>query len=64
MINFGWTVTYLGSSSVNEPANIIEGFDNPEGTLSKSGKFVVKSVVGGEERVWWVQICWVNSVGA
>lgn len=41
----------LGSSSVIEQAKIIEGLDNPEGTLSKSGKFVLKSVVGGEERV-------------
>lgn len=29
---------------------IIESLDHPESTLSKSGKFVLNSVVGGEER--------------
>lgn len=29
---------------------IVEGFDHPESTLSKSGKFFLKSVVGGEKR--------------
>ena len=28
---------------------ILEGLDHPESTLSKSGKFILKSVVGGEE---------------
>lgn len=46
-----WKLRCLGRhTSLIEQTKITEGLDHPENTLSKSRKFVLKSVVGGEER--------------